>query len=400
MNSPQIAIIGAGPYGLSIAAHLRARGLGFRIFGSPMESWRTRMPAGMFLKSEGFASDLYDPERRFTLKQFCTQNGLPYGDTGVPIPLETMVAYGLCFQKQIVPDLENKTVVALDHSSEGFRLRLDNGETVTAPRVIVAVGSGYFRYIPPSLAHLPPEFLSHSSEHHDLSRFKGQDVIVLGGGASALDLAALLHEIGAQVRLVGRRPSLTFLPKPGPRSLWHRIRFPMSGIGGGWRSRFFAEAPMLFRYLPQDIRLRTIKTYLGPAGGWWTKDLVLDRLPLLLAHAPKHAETWDGHVYLELNGNGAESKLVTRHVIAATGYRVDVRRLTFLSEGIRSCLQSLEYAPVLSRDFQSSIAGLYFVGLAAAHYLGPVMRFMFGAGYTARRLSQHLEQVVGSRASG
>jgi len=399
MNSPEIAIIGAGPYGLSIAAHLRTRGLGFRIFGSPMESWRARMPAGMFLKSEGFASDLYDPERRFTLKQFCAQNGLPYGDLGVPIPLETMVAYGLSFQKQLVPDVENKTVVAVDHSSKGFLLQLDSGETVSARRVIVAVGGSYFRYIPPSLAHLPSEFLSHSSDHHDLSRFKGQDVTVVGGGASALDLAALLHEIGAQVRLVGRRPSLAFLPKPGPRSLWRRIRFPMTGIGGGWRSRFFTEAPMLFRYLPQDIRLRTIKTYLGPAGGWWTKDLILERVPVLLARTPKEAEIGDGHVYLQLNGNGAPSELITRHIIAATGYRVDVRRLTFLSEMIRSGLQSLEYAPVLSKDFQSSVAGLYFVGLASAHYLGPVMRFMFGAGYTARRLSEHLGQVVGTQAS-
>jgi hypothetical protein len=136
--------------------------------------------------------------------------------------------------------------------------------------------------------------------------------------------------------------------------------------------------------------MRTIKTYLGPSGGWWTKDLILEQVPVLLARTPQHAEICDGHVYLQLNGNGSQSELVTRYVIAATGYRVDVSRLTFLSERIRSCLQSLEFAPVLSQDFQSSVAGLYFVGLASAHYLGPAMRFMFGAGYTARRLSEHL----------
>ena len=56
-----VVVIGAGPYGLSIATHLRAQQLSFRIFGEPMASWRHHMPQGMSLKSEGFASDLYDP---------------------------------------------------------------------------------------------------------------------------------------------------------------------------------------------------------------------------------------------------------------------------------------------------------------------------------------------------
>lgn len=391
-----IAIIGAGPYGLSIAAHLRACGLEFRIFGRPMETWWARMPTGMFLKSEGFASDLYDSDQRFTLKQFCAQSGLTYGDIGVPIPLETMVAYGLSFQERLVPDLENRAVVALDRSPEGFLLRLDNGEEVSARKVIVAIGYSCFRYVPASLADLPAEFLSHSSEHHDLSRFKGQDVTVVGGGASALDLAALLHEAGAEVRLVARRPSLAFLPKAEPRSIWHRIRFPMTGIGGGWRSRFFTDAPMLFRYLPRDIRLNTIKNYLGPAGGWWTRDLTLGQLPVLCGCTPQHAEIANGGVHLQLSGAGAQSEIMTQHVIAATGYRVDLHRLSFLSEKIRYALKSLGGMPLLSRDFQSSVVGLYFVGLASAHDFGPVMRFMFGAGYTARRLSNHLSRVAES----
>ena len=395
-RSAEVAIIGAGPYGLSIAAHLRARGVGFRIFGNPMESWRARMPAGMLLKSEGFASDLYDPERRFTLKRFCLQNSLPYEDIGVPIPRETLANYGLRFQEQLVPDLENNQVVALDRSSKDFLLQLDNGETLTAHRVIVAVGSSHFQYLPESLAHLPAERLSHSSEHHDLSRFAGQDVTVVGSGASALDLAVLLQEVGSHVRLVSRRSSLVFLSKPGSRSLWHKIRYPMSGIGGGWRSRFFTDAPMLFRYLPQQIRLRTIKTYLGPAGGWFVKDQILGHVPLLLAQTPAYAEVRGGRVYMQCRGDGMESELLTDHVIAATGYRVDIGRLDFLGDKIRASVRSIENAPVLSRNFESSVRGLYFVGLASTHCFGPVMRFLFGAGYTARRLSEHLSCDAGS----
>lgn len=392
----QVAIVGAGPYGLSIAAHLRACGVRFRIFGNAMETWCRRMPAGMCLKSEGFASDLYDPERRFTLKRFCVQSGLCYSDMGLPIPLDTMACYGRRFQEQLVPDLENRTVVALDRSAKDFLLQLDNGETLTAHRVIVAVGSSHFQYLPRNLAHLPAEFVSHSSEHHDLSRFEERDVTIVGGGASALDLAALLHEVGAHVRLVARQPSIVFLSRPTSRSLWHRIRYPMSGIGGGWRSRFFADAPMLFRCLPQQIRLHTIKTYLGPAGAWFIKDRIVGHVPFLLSRAPSHAEVQNGQVCLQFNGNGTQSELTTDHVIAATGYRVDLHRLIFLSEKIRSAVRKVESAPVLSRNFESSVPGLYFVGLASAPCFGPVMRFLFGAGYTARRLSEHLSCVSAS----
>ena len=389
-KSVRVAIIGAGPYGLSIAAHLRARGVGFRIFGNPMESWRTQMPAGMLLKSEGFASNLYDPKRSVTLKHFCTQMGVRYEDLGLPIPVEVMASYGLYFQKQLIPDLENQSLVALDRSSKGFVLELDNGETLTAQHVILAVGSSCFKYIPPTFAHLTLEFISHSSQHHDLSQFAGHNVTVLGSGSSALDLAALLHEGGAQVSLVARRSSLVYLSKPRTRTLWHHVRYPVTGIGQGWRSRFFTDTPMLFRYLPQQTRLRTIKTYLGPAGGWFIKDRIEGHVRVLLACTPAHAEVRGGRVYMQLSGEEAHSELVTDHVIAATGYRIDVGRLSFLSEKIRSSLHSIESAPVLSRSFESSVPGLYFVGLASAPWFGPVMRFMFGAGYTARRLSEHL----------
>jgi hypothetical protein len=364
-----------------------------------MESWSARMPAGMFLKSEGFASDLYDPERRFTLKHFCAHHDFPYADTGLPIPVEVMSAYGGCFQERVVPEVERRSVVALDHSSKEFLLQLEGGETLTSKRVVVAVGSTVFRYMPSCLEPLPAEYVSHSCEHHDLSQFAGRDVTVVGAGASALDLTALLHDAGAQVRLVARRPSLVFLSKPAPRSLWRRIRYPMSGIGGGWRSRFFTDAPMLFRYLPEQVRLRTIKTYLGPAGAWFIKDRLDGRVPVLLSHVPVHASVRDGRVRLRLKGELADCELTTDHVIAATGYQVNIQKLTFLGRKIVCALRSIENAPLLSQNFESSIPGLYFVGLASAYCFGPVMRFLYGAGYTARRLSEHLSQAGASLKS-
>src|SRR5579863_2253012 len=166
----EIAIVGAGPYGLSIAAHLRRCGIPFRIFGRPMDSWVSHMPKGMMLKSDGFASNIYDPDEQFTLKQFCAERGIQYADSGVPVHLETFSAYGLAFKERMLPELENKLVVALERSPDGFRLRLEDGESVTVRRVVLAVGITHFEYVPETLASLPPQFVSHSFRQPDPER--------------------------------------------------------------------------------------------------------------------------------------------------------------------------------------------------------------------------------------
>ena len=387
-----IVIVGGGPYGLSIAAHLRASGVEHRVFGSPMQSWLTQMPKGMFLKSEGFASNLYDPEGCFTLRRFCAERGIAYADMGMPVRLETFSAYGLAFQQRLVPRLEDKVLTALDPYPDGFRLTLEDGETFTARRVVLALGVGHFRHMPAELAHLPVEHLTHSAAHHDLAKFSGRDVAVIGGGSSAIDIAGLLHEIGARVHLVTRRHALDIHTKMAlPRPLWHRVVNPMSGIGPSWRHRFYTDAPLLFHYLPEASRLRKVREHLGPAGGWFMKDRVIGRVPILTGRMLRRAELSRDGVRLSLIADdGSEGQLMTEHVIAATGFEIDLRRLRFLSAELLSRLQMADHTPVLSSCFQSSVPGLYFVGPATANSFGPVMRFAFGAGFTARRIARHL----------
>jgi thioredoxin reductase len=386
----ETAIIGAGPYGLSIAAHFRSRGIPFRIFGRLMDSWRAHMPKGMCLKSEGFASDIYDPAGDFTLRSFCAERGIEYSDSGIPVRLDTFSSYGAAFKERKVPELEDKLVTSLDRLPDGFRLGLDNGETVTARQVVLAVGITHFEHVPAELAGLPPEFLSHSFRHHDLERFRGRSVAVIGGGSSATDLAALLHEADADVQLVSRRTELKFHgpPQPGKRSWVQNLRRPPTGIGPGWRMRFFADAPMAFHYLPESLRLEAVRRVLGPSGGWFTKDKVIGRVPTLLGCTPQRAEIEDGRVRLHLRSeDGTEREVVAEHVIAATGYKVDLGRLKFLSPEIRSKLKVVNGAPVLSSNFESSMPGLYFAGITAANSFGPVMRFAFGARFAARTVT-------------
>jgi thioredoxin reductase len=390
-DSTDVAVIGAGPYGLSIAAHLRAAGLSHRIIGSPMHFWRAQMPKGMLLKSEGFASNLFDPDDLFPLARFCEEQGIPYADLGLPVTLETFSAYGLAFQKRFVPELENNELIALERTSAGFLLRLKTGESFAARRVLLAVGLDYFRRIPEQLAHLPVEALSHSSEHGDLDQFRGRDVTVIGAGASAIDLAALLHEGGANVNIIARKPAIQLHGKMQlPRPLWERIRRPVAGIGPGWRYVVLSDAPLLIYCLPAAARLLIVKRILGPAAGWFMKDRVAP-VPLMLGCSVKRAEASGGRVNLQVVDNdGTERQLTTEHVIAATGFRVDLRRLPFLSKELLSQLRSIEDAPALSSHFESSVPGLYFVGAMAANSFGPVMKFAVGARFTAHRVSRHL----------
>jgi cation diffusion facilitator CzcD-associated flavoprotein CzcO len=158
-------IIGAGPYGLSLAAHFRHQGIRFRIFGRVMDSWIAHMPRGMMLKSDGFASNIYDPNGEFTLEHYCEMKGIRYADSGIPVSLETFSGYGLAFRDRIVPELEEKTIVSIHRVQEGFALRVDDGESFTSRRIILAVGITHFDYTPENLSNLGSEFLSHSSRH-------------------------------------------------------------------------------------------------------------------------------------------------------------------------------------------------------------------------------------------
>src|SRR5260370_6871337 len=198
-----------------------------------MNGWRTQMPASMFLKSEGFASSLADPTGRYTLQKFCDEAALPYGSA--PVSLETFTRYALSFQQGLVPMGEDVSVNMLDRQSNRFELQLATGEEVRASRVVGATGLSHAAYIPSELAELPGELVSHSSDHHDLSKFKGREVVVIGSGQSALETAALLNEGQAMARLLIRRSAIDWnsAPPPGPQSHCHRFPLPHLPLATG-----------------------------------------------------------------------------------------------------------------------------------------------------------------------
>ena len=392
-----VAIIGAGPYGLSLAAHARAAGLHMRVFGKPLSTWRAHMPKGMLLKSDGFASNLSDPDPASTLRAYCRVRGIAYDDHYIPVALSTFTDYSTWFQRTYVPMLEEVDVKHLKKSPYGFFLTLENGDTLEAARVVLAVGISHFAHKPDCLQNLPAG-VTHSFDHHDLGGFAGRDVLVLGAGSSAVDTAALLAEAGANTRLMARASQIHYHSPPDPTAAsWLRaITYPASGIGPGWRSFFCSHAPRLFRRLPEQLRLEATRRHLGPAPGWFMRGKLEGRVPSLLGYEIEKAKFAKDRVFLTArHRNGTTAAFSTGHVIAATGYRPDLRKLPFLDADLRVAVAHVEHTPKLSDHFESSVPGLYMVGPIAANAFGPLMRFMVGSEYVSPRVAAHLQATAG-----
>ena len=388
-----VAIIGAGPYGLSLAAHLRERGVPHRIYGRAMATWTDQMPAGMHLKSEGFASTLYAPGDAFTLRDYCREHDLPYRDIGLPVRLDTFADYGREFAKRYAPELDERNVLGLEPRGDGFELRLVDGKRIFAKRVVVAVGISRFASLPPEFAALPKTALTHASEHHDLAGFAGKRVAVIGAGASAVDIAAILQTHGAETHLIARIPKIRYLDPPDERtpSLLTRLRWPVTGIGTGWKAKFFEDLPHVFHRLPERVRIATVKKKYAAMACWFTREQIDGKVSEHLDVTIAGIDFGTDGVRLTLTQRGAETTtLVVDHIIAGTGYRVDLERLTFLPSRVRSHIRTADGSPILSRQFESSVPNLYFLGLAAANSFGPILRFACGAGYASRRLTKAL----------
>ncbi len=152
VTGTDVVVIGAGPNGLSVAAHLRHAGIEHRVFGQTMGAWRSNMPAGMILKSEPYASDLSAPNAGYLARDYCAQAEEVYHDRVIPLSREQFVDYGSWFAGQLVPDLEETEIDSLSRSSGGgFQLRTAQGEQFRAARVVVATGIIPFAYVPPGI---------------------------------------------------------------------------------------------------------------------------------------------------------------------------------------------------------------------------------------------------------
>ena len=393
-----VAIVGAGPYGLGLAAQLSAAGVGYRIFGRPMSAWSSMSP-GMFLKSFAHATNIPVPHPHRTLPEYCRERNL---EDYEPVPISVFAQYGKSVQEELVPNVEPLDVLDVRKLGDRFVLTTEAGEQVMARRVVIAVGLSYFAHMPGVLSALPAELASHTAAHGDFSCFRGRDVTVVGAGQSALQAAALLYENGATVRILARG-EVTWnaqTPRDVRRSLRERLRYPNSIVGPGRKNWVMEHAPTLVHHLPAERRRRLVESHLGPTGAWWLRDRVENKVPIRTGVAIAEAvPERDGLTIRTDAREGDERCFHTDHVIAGTGYRVDVGRIRFLDDELVSGIAQTGGSPVLSRHFESSVDGLYFVGPSSAGSFGPLFRFVAGSYHTVPVLARHLTARSAARPS-
>jgi hypothetical protein len=381
----EVAVVGAGPYGLAAAAHLRGAGVHTQVFGEAMAFWRRNMPKGMRLRSAWHASHIGDPDRALTLDAYAQDCGLAPRQN---LPLEEFVSYGEWFQACAVPDLDPRKVVRIETRDRGFRLVLDDGESVNAGRVIVATGLANQDFRPAAFAGAPAALVSHTSEHVDLARLAGLRVAVIGRGQSAAESAVLLSEAGVEVELISRGDvrwlgAQQCAAAIDSEPVWHpnKILVAPSGVGP-FPLNWLNEAPGLVRRLPASVRgLANACSMRAGAAAW-----LLPRSAAVRLNPGRNVagvQIDGGRITLHLD-DGAET---FDHVLLATGYRVDLARLGLLKE-LLGGIRCADGAPVLSPGFESSMPRLHFIGASAIASYGPLMRFIAGCPFTAREVTK------------
>ena len=386
-----VAVIGAGPYGLSATAYLRAASVETRVFGEPMAFWEKQMPAGMYLRSHPMASHIADPKQELTLDVYCGKSGSPVPK---PVPLDRFVDYGRWYQGQAVPDLDKRHVRSVEIRSGRFRVVMEDDEEFTARRVVVAGGISPFATRPAEFSGIPSALASHTSEHNDLRKFKGQRVVVIGAGQSALESAALFKEAGIQVEVIARAKALNWVglhARLHHLGLISKVLYSTRDVGPAGISRLVAMT-LLFQKFPRGFQDRAAYRAIRPAGAGWLKPRLQD-VPITLGCRVVSATTSGSRLLLKLD-DGTD-RLVD-HALLATGFRVDVSKYPFLSESIVKQLNVKNGYPLLKRGLESSIPGLHFAGKPAAWSFGPLLGFVSGAEFASTELVHSMTRKNGN----
>ena len=391
-----VAVVGAGPYGLSLGAHLKSAGIDTRVFGRPMSFWRDNMPKGMKLRSPWEATHIVDPDNLLTLDAFAAARGLGQPD---PLPLEDFVAYGDWFQKTALPDLDTRRVMEVASAGRGFRVTLDDGHTLDARRVVVAMGLANQEFRPAQFAGLPAALVSHAADHASLDGFRGKRVAVVGRGQSACESAAILHEAGAEVEIVCRGDihwlgAQTSGHAHRRDAYWrlHRLLATKSGVGP-FPLNWLNELPDVVRHLPDTMRARLNELSLRAGAAGWVKPRVAG-VRVDSGRTIRGARATDTGVSLNMD-TGARS---FDHVLLATGYRIDIAKLGILAPELLRAIATDGGSPVLAGGYEASVPGLHFVGSTAVRSYGPLLRFVWGAGYAARTITAFVRAKRSERA--
>jgi cation diffusion facilitator CzcD-associated flavoprotein CzcO len=362
METTSLLVIGAGPYGLAVAAQARERGIDTVVTGHPLGFWTDHMPAGMFLRS---GTDWHlDASGVHTFEAFVDGHGFRPDELD-PIPIGVFLEYAAWFQREKRLSVRDQFVSGLQRREAGFVASLDDGSEVGAERVVAAPGNGYFALLPDWATDVPEGLGVHTSELVRFDDVGGQRVLIVGGRQSAYEWAALLAEHGAaRVDIVHRHDVPRF-----ERVSWRFVDEYMDAtirIPGWWRALRRTEQEAIARRFWEVGRL-TLE--------WWlTPRLAGDRFHLWPGTHVVGARPQAGATVVTLS-NG--ERLHVDRVLFATGYKAEMARVPYLAELLPG-IAVRDGSPALDVHFQSSVPGLYFPGFVATRDFGPFFGFTRG----------------------
>lgn len=378
MNT-DLLIIGAGPFGLALAAQASHDSIEHLIVGKPMEFWRRNMPNGMFLRS---ACDWHlDPVNVHTIEAFLSSQKKTARDVE-PLSLDFYLSYAEWFQKQKNIQPLPVYVKQLDPSlaSHRFVATTADGDVINARRVALAPGFKHFAHAPAELiALLPAGRFQHTSEFVDFSDAADKRYLIIGGRQSAFEWAALLLEAGAAaVHLSHRHASPAFTVAD-----WSWVNPLVDNI---------AKDPSWFRRLSQaekdEVTHRLWAEGRLKVEPWLEPRLKDDRVrmwpesQLVSCHEGRDSEL----VVALTNGE----TIHVDQIVLATGFKVDITRLPILANTIREQLQMRNGFPVLDDHFETSIPGLFITSMPATQDFGPFFGFTISVRTSAKLICERL----------
>ncbi len=379
MTHTELLIVGAGPFGLAMAAQAQALGIDHLVLGEPMSFWRGHMPLGMVLRS---GCDWHlDPTGRDTLEAFLATRGQRPVDVE-PLSLALYLDYADWFQARQGIVSRHARVVGLDQDEGGFLAQLDDGTQLGADRVMLALGFANFARIPPELADLAPAARSsHTCECHQPARFAGLRVLVVGGRQSAFETSVLMAEAGAAaVHICHRHDTPSFTP-----SDWSWVNPMLERM---------VEQPGWLRELPGEERNRLNARFWGE-GRLKLEPWLAPRLQHPAIHIRPNTEieqTGESGDVLQVRLSSGE-QLEVDQVLFATGYKVDLQRVAFLAAGhLLARIETQDGFPVLDTSLQTSVPGLYMTSLPAARDFGLFFAFTSSVRASAQIIGRALQQ--------
>ena len=373
-DETDLLIIGAGPFGLAIAAQAAHLGIDHLVVGRPMEFWRKNMPQGMYLRS---ACDWHlDPVNIHTIEKFLESRGQTTRDVE-PLSLEFYLAYADWFQKQKQITTLPSYIERLDHT-DGFVATTVDGDTIRARQVALAPGFKHFANIPDELkARLPEDRYTHTCDFTDFSAAANTRYLIVGGRQSAFEWAALLVEAGASAIYISHRHDTPAFEE----SDWSWVNPLVDAI---------ADNPNWFRRLSQaekdDVSRRQWAEGRLKLEPWLAPRIAGERVRILPNTELVEAVEQNGALAVTMS-NGEE--IICDKVVLATGYKVDISRVPVLSAGnILAQMETRNGFPVLDDHLQTSVPGLFITSMPAIQDFGPFFGFTIAVRVSAKLICE------------